>query len=114
MLTAHDTPVLNGQVPAERVDGDTPKISIYVQFGWYQWVHFLDHDGETKLSCWLGPAKGIGSGNCHWILLISCRPIARSTVFLIGDEVETAQHTIEAKQHSDEKVAQEKIGGSRR
>ena len=112
-LTAHDTPVLNGRVPAERVGGDTPDISMYVQFSWYQWVHFLDHDGETKLGRWLGPARGIGSGNCHWILPISCRPIARSTVFLIGDEVERARHTIEAKQHFDEKV-QDKIGDSRR
>jgi hypothetical protein len=73
----------------------------------------LDHDGETKLGCWLGPAKGIGSGNRHWILPISCRPIARSTVFLIGDEVERAQHTIEAKQHFNEEV-QDKIGDSKR
>ena len=80
-LTAHDTPVLNGRVPAERVDGDTPDISMYVQFSWYQWVHYMDHDGEVKLGRWLGPARGIGSGNCHWVLPISCRPIARSTVF---------------------------------
>ncbi len=73
----------------------------------------MDHDGETKIGRWLGPARGIGSGNCHWILPISCRPIARSTVFLIGDEIERAQHTIEAEQHFDEKV-QEKIGDSRR
>ena len=56
-LTAHDTPVLNGRVAAERVDGNTPDISMYVQFGWYQRVHFFDHDGVTKLGCWLGPAK---------------------------------------------------------
>jgi hypothetical protein len=97
----------------ERVDGDTPDISMYFQFGWYQWVHFLDHDSETKLGRWLGPANGIGNGNCHWILPISCRPITRSTVFLIGEEVERAQHTIEAKQHFDEQV-QDKIGDNRR
>jgi hypothetical protein len=73
----------------------------------------MDHDGEMTLGRWMGPARGIGSGNCHWILSISCRPIARSTVFLIGDEVEQAQRTIEAKQHFDQKV-QEKIGDSRR
>jgi hypothetical protein len=72
----------------------------------------MDHGRETKLGQWLGPAKGIGSGNCHWILPISCCPIARSTVFLIGDEVERAQHAIEAKQHFDKKV-QDKIGDNR-
>ena len=35
-LTAHDTPALHGRVPAERVGGDTPDISMYVQFSWYQ------------------------------------------------------------------------------
>ena len=62
----------------------------------------------------VGSQKGIGRDNCHWILPISCRPIARSTVFLIGDESpERAQHTIEAKQHFDEKV-QDRIGDSKR
>jgi len=56
---------------------------------------------------------GSGERNCHWILPISCCPIARSTVFLIGDESERAQHTIEAKQHFDEKV-QDRIGDSKR
>ncbi len=73
----------------------------------------MDNDGEKKLCRWLGPAEGIGSGNCHWILPIFCRPIARSTVFLIGDEIERAQHTIEAKQHFDEQK-QDKIGDSKR
>jgi hypothetical protein len=35
------------------------------------------------------------------------------TAFLIGDEVERAQHTIEAKQHFDKKV-QDKIDDNRR
>ena len=99
---AHNTPLLNGRVPAERVDGDVPDISMYIQFSWYQWVHFMDHNRETKLGGWLGPAIGIG--NCHWILPIFCRPIASSTVFLIGDEIERAQHTIQAKQQFDEQV----------
>ena len=67
---------------------------MYVQFSWFQWVHFIEYDRETKLARWLVPAKGIGSGNCHWILPISCHPIARSTVFLIADKVERAQHTM--------------------
>jgi hypothetical protein len=33
-----------------------------------------------------------------WILPISCNPIARSTVFQIGDKIEMTRHTIEAKQ----------------
>ena len=86
---------------------------MYVQFSWYQWVHYLDHDGETKLGRWLGPARGIGSGNCHWVLPISCRPIARSTVFLIGDEIERTPHMTEAKLQFDDEV-QSKIGDKRR
>lgn len=74
----------------------------------------MDHDRDVKLSwCWLGPTRGIGSGNRHWALPISCRLIAsRSTLFLIGDKIERKHLTIEAKQPFDEQV-EDKIGNSK-
>jgi hypothetical protein len=55
-------------------------------------VWYRDADGENKIGKWLGPATGIGGGDCYWILPISARPIARSTVWSITAE----EFTVEA------------------
>jgi hypothetical protein len=41
-LTAHDIPALQGRVPCEAMEGNTPDISEYVQFDWYQYVWYID------------------------------------------------------------------------
>ncbi|MEL6803179.1 MAG: hypothetical protein AAFO91_05255, partial [Bacteroidota bacterium] len=79
-LTAHAMNSLKGRVPAEAVIGQTPDISTYAQFDWYEPVRYIDNDHDLKTGRCLGPATGVGSGNCFWILPISGRPIVRSTV----------------------------------
>ena len=70
----------------------TPDISPWVQHSWYDNVWYRDADGESKIGKWLGPAIGIGGGDYYWILPMSARPIARSTVW----EVTTEDLTVEA------------------
>ena len=41
-LTAHDIPTLQGRVPTEAIEGNTPDISEYAQFDWYQGVWYID------------------------------------------------------------------------
>ena len=48
-LTASDRPLLRGRVPHEVVHGDTPDISEYCQFDWYDWVYWCDNDGEQQI-----------------------------------------------------------------
>ena len=70
-----------------------------MQHSWYEDVWYRDADGENKIGKWLGPAVGIGGGDCYWILPISARPIARSTVWSITAEeltVEAIKDTIRA------------------
>jgi hypothetical protein len=41
-LTAHDITSLDGRVPAELIEGNTPDISEYAQFNWYKSVWYKD------------------------------------------------------------------------
>lgn len=79
-FTAYDSPKLQGRCASEHAFGITPDISPWVQHSWYDNVWYRDQDGENKIGKWLGPAIGIGGGDCYWILPKSARPIARSTV----------------------------------
>ena len=84
-LTAHDIPALQGRVPTELINGNTPDISEYAQFDWYQLVWYIDPavrfpDDSRKLGRWIGVAHDVGSPMTFWVLPKSCRVVARSTV----------------------------------
>ena len=60
-LTAHDIPSLRDRVPCEAIEGNTPDISEYAQFEWYQYVWYHDPavqfpDDPKKLGRWIGVA----------------------------------------------------------
>jgi hypothetical protein len=77
---AHKIPSLEGRVPAESIEGNTPDISEYAQFDWYQYVWY--HDPESfpgdnrKLGHWIGVANNVGTPLVSWILPTSCHPIS--------------------------------------
>ena len=81
--TAYDSIGLKGRCAAEFAVGYTPDISLWIQHAWYDNVWYRDADGESKIGKWLGVANGIGGGDCFWLLPMSARPIARSTVWNI-------------------------------
>jgi hypothetical protein len=78
-------------VPTELVDGNTPDISEYAQFDWYQLVWYIDPavqfpDDTRKLGRWIGVAHDVGSPMTFWVLPQSCRVVARSTVTPLTDD----------------------------
>ena len=88
-LTAHDIPSLHDWVPCKVVEGNTPDISKYAQFDWYQYI--WNHDPAVqfpedarKLGRWIGVAQDVGSPMTFWVSPASCRVSARSTVSVIG------------------------------
>ena len=90
-LTAHDMPTLQGRVPSEIVEGNTPDISEYAQFDWYQLVWYHDpavqFPGDTKkLGRWIGVAHDVGSPMTFWVLPTTCKVLARSTVSALTDD----------------------------
>ena len=70
----------------EIVTGETPDISEWIDFEFYDRVWFYDHkkmeidDTGKGLARWLGVAHRVGSDLCYWLLLKSGNVIARTTV----------------------------------
>jgi hypothetical protein len=121
-LTAYESPKLQGRCATEHALGYTPDISPWIQHAWYENVWYRDADGESRIGKWLGLASGIGGGDCFWILPLSARPIARSTVWTItrdelaGDAVKRAIESLDLSirdkigDATDEALVQENVG----
>ena len=76
----------NQRTGMETVTGETPDISEWLDFEFYDRVWYYDHkkieiDGSgRRLARWLGVAHRVGSDLCYWLLLESGKVIARTTV----------------------------------
>jgi len=84
-LTAPPLSTLEGKTPYEHVLGETPDISEYLDFEFYQLVWYWDPavafpGDKRRLGCWLGVASDVGQALCYKILAKSGDDIARSTV----------------------------------
>eukprot|EP00978_Attheya_sp_CCMP212_P031214 scaffold117251_cov65-Attheya_sp.AAC.3 len=76
------------RTPYERVTGDMPDISEYVDFEFYDNAWWLDQAGDEDspyVGKWLGPSHRIGSPMCYWILKSNGEVVSRSTVQRITD-----------------------------
>jgi hypothetical protein len=58
--------------PIETVTGETPDISEYMDFDFYQFVKYrdakMDCDDPVQFGRWLGIAHEVGSPMTYWIL----------------------------------------------
>ena len=81
-LTSNSSYDLHGRTAMEEVTGDTPNISEYIDFSFYDWCWFWEAPGlgEPVLARWLGPAQNIGNSMCYYMLKSNGRIEARSTV----------------------------------
>ena len=81
-LTASNAASLQGRTPLEVVTGETPDISQYLDFGWYDWVWFKENAGldVPRLGRFLGIANSASNLMSFYILPISGRPIVAGTV----------------------------------
>ena len=75
---------LHGRTPYEIVAGDTPNITEWLEYDFYQPVWFYSPAAfpveKQLLGRWLGVTHRVGQALCYWILPVSGVPIARSTV----------------------------------
>jgi hypothetical protein len=78
---------LNDCSALEVMSGETPDISTFTNFDFYQFVIYYDPNdsnddgkGRSKLARWLGPSESLGQGLCYYLLKLNRRYIARSTV----------------------------------
>ena len=80
--TASHSGELDGRTPIEKLTGETPDISEYLDFGFYDWVIFKDDAGlgEVQIGKFLGVSHDVGSLMSYWILPISGIPVSRTSV----------------------------------
>ena len=89
----HQAGVLNriargksGRTGIEEITGQTPDISEWLDFDFYDRVWWLDTkkaattDDNVTLGRWLGISHKIGSDMCYWILTVSGHVVSRTTV----------------------------------
>ena len=100
-LTANSNFALGGRTPIEQVTGETPDISEYLDFSFYDWVWYKDNAGVGENSCgrWLGVSHRVGNLMSYWILTIAGRVVSRTTVQRITN---LEQGTTEVKQRMKE------------
>jgi hypothetical protein len=81
-----------GRTPIEIITGNTPDISEYLDFDFYDWVMYRTNAGlgEVELGRWLGVSHRVGRMMSYWILPISGIPVSVTTVQrLTNDERNT-------------------------
>ena len=74
--------MLHGRMGLEKVTGETPEISEYIDFSFYDpcWYKENAGMGKTKMGRWLGVLHRTGSLMSFWILTPSCRVVSRTLV----------------------------------
>ena len=80
--TASDAGDLRGRTSLEKVTGEMPEISEYVDFGFYDYCWYRENAGmgETKLGRWLGVSHKTGSLMSFWVLTDKYRVISGTSV----------------------------------
>ena len=76
----------NARTPLEELSGNTPDISEWLDFDFYDWcwfwqgpTHELTED-KAEIGRILGVAHRVGSDLCYWVLTSTGKVIARTTV----------------------------------
>ena len=60
----------SGRAPIETITGETPDMSEFMDFDFYQWIKYreqTDKDNPIKLGQWLGIAHKVGSSLTYWM-----------------------------------------------
>jgi len=112
-LTAQPLFSLHARTPFEMVTGNTPDISEYIAFKWYQPVWYYDNssfpDPTKHIARWIGVARNVGQAMCFWVLPASGIPIARSAVIAIED-VELRNPDIQTQLNEYDRIIEQKLG----
>ena len=96
-----------GRTPLEMLTGETPDISEYLDFGFYDWVLYRSNAGLGELSIgrWIGVSHKIGQLMSYWILPISGKPISCVTVQRLTNAEKTMDEYKNLMKKYDETIA---------
>jgi hypothetical protein len=104
----------DGRTGIEQVTGDTPDISEWLDFDFYDLVWYWDSphlsmtDENPKLGRWLGVAHRIGSDMCYWIINEKGNVLARTTVQHVP-EIDLKTDQLKAKAETFEKALNDRL-----
>jgi hypothetical protein len=81
-ICANMSKYADGRTPLEIITGDTPDISEYLDFDFYDWVLYRSNAGlgEVEVARWLGVSHRVGRLMSYWLLPQSGIPISATTV----------------------------------
>ena len=103
-----------GEVPDTVVNGETPDISEFSSFKWYQWVKYRDQqvafaDDKFVLGHYLLPSTDIGPAMTCKLLNIKGNYIHRSTIRTLTPDELANSLELEEREAFDKAIA-EKLG----
>ena len=93
-LSVSSSKYANGRTALEIITGETPDISEYLDFSFYDWVRYRTNAGmgESSIGRWVGVSHKVGMLMSYWILTISGHVISCVTVQrLTEDEKKTEE-----------------------
>lgn len=81
-VTACESKYAKQRTPIKRISGDTPDITEYIDFSFYNLVTYKNNPGvhSPEIGRWLGVSHRIGPEMAYWVLPESGRPISCTTV----------------------------------
>ena len=100
---------LHGRTPYEVLTGNTPDISEYLDFEWFQLVWVFDTasfpEQRRTIARWIGVAHRVGQAMCYWILPPSGIPIVRTTIQAVTKEELNTTEVKEQLQEFDASIS---------
>jgi hypothetical protein len=95
-----------GRTPLEIITGETPDISEYLDFEFYDWALFRSNAGlgEVELARWLGVSHRVGRLMSYWVLPESGIPISVTTVQRLTNDERNTDEMRKQTDLSDKKL----------
>ena len=105
-VTASNSGSLNGRTPMELITGETPDISEYLDFGFYDRVWFREDAGlgPTKLGRFLGVSGTEGLLMSYLVLPSSGIPESRTTVSRVTQSEAKTEANMQRFKEYDEQI----------
>ncbi|KAI2500086.1 Reverse transcriptase (RNA-dependent DNA polymerase) [Fragilaria crotonensis] len=105
-ICANFSKYAEGRTPLEIITGDTPDISEYVDFDFYDCVTFQSNAGlgEVQLGRWLGVSHRVGRLMSYWILPESGIPVSATTVQRLTNAERATDETRSRMREYEEKL----------
>ena len=121
--TALNIRSLDGKTPATKMTGDTSDISFLAEFGFYDWVWFLDPEGKgsqdptrepsmtrKKLGRYLGPAVNVGEAMCGTVMTSKGTRVDRTSIFPLST-ADWNSEPVKKQMETFEEVLEQKLKG---